>query len=181
MWAPPPARRRLAHLWTCQQLSSEPSTAVNRFIRLIPLPGRLWPVETHGAPYRTVSAAPYAPGSCSLALPNPHPQGGPPRCLDDRDGLTDEEMGWHLEHVGYVFVGTGEVARSKVMSSGSSPACRATWKESTFSAAAQKRRAANGPRSRDLGRARTSSEIWARDNFSAAGPTVCIQTSPKAL
>jgi hypothetical protein len=30
-----------------------------------------------------------------------------------------EEMGWHLEHVGYVFVETGEVARSKVMSSGS--------------------------------------------------------------
>jgi hypothetical protein len=30
-----------------------------------------------------------------------------------------EELGWHLEHVGYVFVGTGEVARSKVMSSGS--------------------------------------------------------------
>jgi hypothetical protein len=38
---------------------------------------------------------------------------------DPLDGLTDEEMGWHLEHVGYVFVGTGEVARSKVMSSGS--------------------------------------------------------------
>jgi hypothetical protein len=30
-----------------------------------------------------------------------------------------EEMGWHLEHVGYVFVETGEIARSKVMSSGS--------------------------------------------------------------
>ena len=29
-----------------------------------------------------------------------------------------EEVGWHLEHVGYVFVETGEVARSKVMSSG---------------------------------------------------------------
>jgi hypothetical protein len=29
-----------------------------------------------------------------------------------------EEMGWHLEHVGYIFVETGEVARSKVMSSG---------------------------------------------------------------
>lgn len=30
-----------------------------------------------------------------------------------------EEVGWVLEHVGYVFVETGEVARSKVMSSGS--------------------------------------------------------------
>ena len=30
-----------------------------------------------------------------------------------------EEMGWHLEHVGYVFVETGEVARAKAMSSGS--------------------------------------------------------------
>jgi hypothetical protein len=30
-----------------------------------------------------------------------------------------EELGWHLEHVGYVFVETGEVARSKVLSSGS--------------------------------------------------------------
>jgi hypothetical protein len=30
-----------------------------------------------------------------------------------------EEIGWHLEHVGYVFVETGEVARSKVMTSGS--------------------------------------------------------------
>ena len=30
-----------------------------------------------------------------------------------------EEMGWHLEHVGYVFVETGEIARAKVMSSGS--------------------------------------------------------------
>lgn len=30
-----------------------------------------------------------------------------------------EETGWHLEHVGYVFVETGEIARSKVMSSGS--------------------------------------------------------------
>lgn len=30
-----------------------------------------------------------------------------------------EEMGWHLEHVGYVFVETGEIARAKAMSSGS--------------------------------------------------------------
>ena len=30
-----------------------------------------------------------------------------------------EEMGWRLEHVGYVFVETGEIARAKVMSSGS--------------------------------------------------------------
>jgi len=30
-----------------------------------------------------------------------------------------EEIGWHLDHVGYVFVETGEIARSKVMSSGS--------------------------------------------------------------
>ena len=30
-----------------------------------------------------------------------------------------EEMGWHLEHVGYVFVEIGEVARSKALSSGS--------------------------------------------------------------
>ncbi|MGH3158057.1 MAG: hypothetical protein ACRDNF_15980 [Streptosporangiaceae bacterium] len=30
-----------------------------------------------------------------------------------------EEMGWHLEHVGYVFVETGEVARAKALSSGS--------------------------------------------------------------
>jgi len=30
-----------------------------------------------------------------------------------------EEVGWHLDHVGYVFVETGEVARSKVMSAGS--------------------------------------------------------------
>ena len=30
-----------------------------------------------------------------------------------------EEIGWHLEHVGYVFVETGEIARSKAMSSGS--------------------------------------------------------------
>jgi hypothetical protein len=30
-----------------------------------------------------------------------------------------EEMGWHLEHVGYVFVETGEVARTKALSSGS--------------------------------------------------------------
>jgi hypothetical protein len=30
-----------------------------------------------------------------------------------------EELGWHLEHVGYVFVETGEVARGKMMSSGS--------------------------------------------------------------
>jgi hypothetical protein len=30
-----------------------------------------------------------------------------------------EEVGWRLEHVGYVFVETGEVARSKAMSSGS--------------------------------------------------------------
>ena len=30
-----------------------------------------------------------------------------------------EEMGWHLEHVGYVFIETGEVARSKALSSGS--------------------------------------------------------------
>lgn len=30
-----------------------------------------------------------------------------------------EEMGWRLEHVGYVFVETGEVARSKALSSGS--------------------------------------------------------------
>jgi hypothetical protein len=30
-----------------------------------------------------------------------------------------EEMGWHLEHVGYVFVETGEIARSKALSSGS--------------------------------------------------------------
>ena len=28
-------------------------------------------------------------------------------------------MGWHLEHVGYVFVETGEVARAKALSSGS--------------------------------------------------------------
>jgi multidrug efflux pump subunit AcrA (membrane-fusion protein) len=30
-----------------------------------------------------------------------------------------EEMGWHLEHVGYVFVETGEIARAKALSSGS--------------------------------------------------------------
>jgi hypothetical protein len=30
-----------------------------------------------------------------------------------------EEVGWRLEHVGYVFVETGEVARSKVRPSGS--------------------------------------------------------------
>jgi hypothetical protein len=30
-----------------------------------------------------------------------------------------EEIGWQLEHVGYVFVETAEVARSKVMTSGS--------------------------------------------------------------
>jgi hypothetical protein len=30
-----------------------------------------------------------------------------------------EEMGWHLEHVGYVFVETGEIARTKALSSGS--------------------------------------------------------------
>ncbi|MGH3401496.1 MAG: hypothetical protein ACRDRJ_03105 [Streptosporangiaceae bacterium] len=30
-----------------------------------------------------------------------------------------EEVGWHLQHVGYVFVETGEVARSKMTSSGS--------------------------------------------------------------
>jgi hypothetical protein len=30
-----------------------------------------------------------------------------------------EEMGWKLEHVGYVFVETGEVARAKALSSGS--------------------------------------------------------------
>lgn len=30
-----------------------------------------------------------------------------------------EEMGWHLEHVGYVFVETGEIARTKAMSAGS--------------------------------------------------------------
>jgi hypothetical protein len=30
-----------------------------------------------------------------------------------------EEVGWRLEHVGYVFVETGEVARSKVTSRGS--------------------------------------------------------------
>lgn len=30
-----------------------------------------------------------------------------------------EEMGWHLEHVGYVFVETGEIARAKAMSAGS--------------------------------------------------------------
>ena len=29
-----------------------------------------------------------------------------------------EEMGWHLEHVGYVFVETGEISRNKVTSSG---------------------------------------------------------------
>jgi hypothetical protein len=29
-----------------------------------------------------------------------------------------EEMGWHLEHVGYLFVETGEIARSKALSSG---------------------------------------------------------------
>jgi hypothetical protein len=29
-----------------------------------------------------------------------------------------EELGWHLEHVGYVFVQTGEVSRDKLMSSG---------------------------------------------------------------
>jgi hypothetical protein len=29
-----------------------------------------------------------------------------------------EELGWHLEHVGYVFVQTGEVSRDKMMSSG---------------------------------------------------------------
>ena len=32
----------LAHLWTCQQLSSEPSTAVNRFIRLHTNGNFLW-------------------------------------------------------------------------------------------------------------------------------------------
>jgi hypothetical protein len=30
-----------------------------------------------------------------------------------------EEMGWHLEDVGYVFVETGEIARAKALSSGS--------------------------------------------------------------
>jgi hypothetical protein len=30
-----------------------------------------------------------------------------------------EELGWHLEHAGYVFVETGEVARGKALSSGS--------------------------------------------------------------
>jgi hypothetical protein len=30
-----------------------------------------------------------------------------------------EEIGWHLEHVGYVFVETGEVARAKALSAGS--------------------------------------------------------------
>jgi hypothetical protein len=30
-----------------------------------------------------------------------------------------EETGWRLEHVGYVFVETGEIARSKTLSSGS--------------------------------------------------------------
>jgi hypothetical protein len=30
-----------------------------------------------------------------------------------------EEMGWHLEHAGYVFVEMGEIARAKAMSSGS--------------------------------------------------------------
>jgi len=30
-----------------------------------------------------------------------------------------EEIGWQLEHVGYVFVETGEVARAKAMTSGS--------------------------------------------------------------
>jgi hypothetical protein len=29
-----------------------------------------------------------------------------------------EELGWHLEHVGYVFVQTGEVSRDKLMSDG---------------------------------------------------------------
>jgi hypothetical protein len=44
--------------------------------------------------------------------------------LTERFNATDtlgqiEEIGWHLEHVGYVFVETGEVARSKALSSGS--------------------------------------------------------------
>jgi hypothetical protein len=30
-----------------------------------------------------------------------------------------EEVGWHLEHAGYVFVETGEMARAKVTSAGS--------------------------------------------------------------
>jgi len=30
-----------------------------------------------------------------------------------------EEAGWHLEHAGYVFVETGEVAQSKFMTAGS--------------------------------------------------------------
>lgn len=34
-------------------------------------------------------------------------------------GYQIEEMGWHLEHVGYVFVETGEVARAKALSAGS--------------------------------------------------------------
>lgn len=41
------------------------------------------------------------------------------RRFDSTDVLGQiEELGWRLEHVGYVFVETGEISRGKVLSSG---------------------------------------------------------------
>jgi hypothetical protein len=58
-------------------------------------------------------------GLLALGVPSFPSASSKTRRFDSTDVLGQiEELGWRLEHVGYVFVETGEVSRGKVMSSG---------------------------------------------------------------
>jgi hypothetical protein len=58
-------------------------------------------------------------GLLALGVPSLPNASTKTRRFDSTDVLGQiEELGWRLEHVGYVFVETGEVSRGKVMSSG---------------------------------------------------------------
>jgi hypothetical protein len=73
------------------------------------------------APVSTVSgkATDVGLGLLALGIPSFPSASTKTRRFDSTDVLGQiEELGWRLEHVGYVFVETGEVSRGKVMSSG---------------------------------------------------------------
>lgn len=73
------------------------------------------------APVSTVSgkATDVGLGFLALGVPSFPSASTTTRRFDSTDVLGQiEELGWRLEHVGYVFVETGEVSRGKVMSSG---------------------------------------------------------------
>jgi hypothetical protein len=86
MWAPPPARRRLAHQWTCQQpREATPRGATDFPGDLRPVTGRRG-VRTHLAAQDGRGPVPRPAGRARQAGPIPGGCHGRPAAPDGRDG-----------------------------------------------------------------------------------------------